>query len=101
MAGKRVPVTEITRAEMDRILDSEGETYEPRGLFICQETVGGVLIYTAMRNIDGEGQTEDFVNRTVAVRWLHGLKTCDKWIYKPPTFSRIQNILESFENGEE
>lgn len=99
MARKRVSVTEITRAEMNKILDSEGETYEPRGLFLCQEAVGGVLIYTAMRNLDGEGLTEDFVNRSVAVRWLHGLKACDKWIYRPPTFSRIQKILEAAGDG--
>lgn len=90
---------EVTRAYMDKILDSTGETYEPRGLFLCSEVIGGVTVYTAMRNLNGEGLTEDFISHLVAVRWLHGIPTSEKSIYKPLTVDRISRILEEM-NGE-
>lgn len=93
MGVKRWPVKEITRAEMDKILDSEGDTYEPRGLFICTEMIGGVEVYTAMRNIDGEGMTEDFVTHMSAVRWLHGFAVSDRMLYKPLTVARVAKML--------
>lgn len=100
MAGKRVPVKEITRAEMDKILDSPGETYEPRGLFLCQEVIGGVDVYTAMRNIHGEGITEDFVTHTSAVRWLHGFSVSDRLLYKPLTVAQVAKMLREQGDGE-
>lgn len=39
----------VSREYLDRILDSPGETYEPRGLFLCDQWIGGVQIWTAMR----------------------------------------------------
>lgn len=97
MATKRVPVVEISRAEMDKILDSPGETYEPRGLFLSTECVGGVAVYTAMRNIDGEGLTEDFTTHMAAVRWLHNFPVTERYIYKPLTMDRVAKIVEGMQ----
>lgn len=97
MASKRVPVVEISREEMDKILDSPGETYEPRGLFLCTERVGGVAVYTAMRNIDGEGLTEDFTTHMAAVRWLHNFPVTERYIYKPLTMDRVAKIVEGMQ----
>lgn len=62
----------VSRAFLDRVLDSPGPTYEPRGLFLCWQEIDGEDVWTAMRNRDGEGLTEDFVKKSAAVRWLHG-----------------------------
>lgn len=98
MASKRVPVVEISRKKMNKILDSPGETYEPRGLFLCVENVGGVAVYTAMRNIDGEGMTEDFTTHMAAVRWLHNFPVTERYIYKPLTMSRVAKIVEGMQS---
>lgn len=98
MVSKRVPVVEISREEMDKILDSPGETYEPRGLFLCTECVGGVAVYTAMRNIDGEGLTEDFTTHMAAVRWLHNFPVTERYIYKPLTMDRVAKIVEGMQD---
>lgn len=37
----------ISREKLDEMLDSPGETYEPRGLFICLDKVDGEWVYTA------------------------------------------------------
>lgn len=97
MATKRVPVVEISREEMNKILDGPGETYEPRGLFLCVENVGGVAVHTAMRNIDGEGLTEDFTTHMAAVRWLHNLTVSERYIYKPLTMDRVAKIVEGMQ----
>lgn len=62
----------ILRSALDKILDSPGETYEPRGLFICSDEVDGETVYTAVNNLGGDAITEEFTNRRSAVRWLHG-----------------------------
>lgn len=62
----------ITREALDMMLDSPGETYEPRGLFICWQEIDGQNVWTAMRNENGEGLTEDFKTKRSAVLWLHG-----------------------------
>ncbi len=70
-----MPKTEYTRVSrefLDRVLDSSGESYEPRGLFLCRQEIDGEEVWTAMRNENGEGLTEDFKSRKPAVRWLHG-----------------------------
>lgn len=97
MASKRVPVAEISREKMNEILDSPGETYEPRGLFLCTENVGGVAVYTAMRNTDGGGLTEDFTTHRAAVRWLHNFPVTEQYIYKPLTMDRVAKIVEEMQ----
>lgn len=62
----------MSREFLDRVLDSPGESYEPRGLFLCRQEIDGEEVWTAMRNENGEGLTEDFKSRKPAVRWLHG-----------------------------
>lgn len=101
MASRRVPVVEISREKMDEILDSPGATYEPRGLFLSTECVGGVAVYTAMRNLNGEGLTEDFTTHVAAVRWLHNFPVTERYIYKPLTMDRVARIVEGMAgNGE-
>lgn len=65
-------VKRISRAELDAILNSEGDTYEPRGLFVVEEDVDGRMICTAVNNTNGDAVTEEFASRQPAVRWLHG-----------------------------
>lgn len=76
-------VVVVSREMVDRILDSEGETYEPRGLFMCADVVDGEKVYTAVKNLDGSGETEDFRNKRAAQRWLEGCKVHGKCFYRP------------------
>lgn len=76
-------ITNISRDMLNAILDAPGETYEPRGLFIVLETIDGVKVYTAVRNLDGKAETEEFKNRRAATRWLLGHKVSEQCLYRP------------------
>lgn len=76
-------VVVVSREMVDIILDSDGETYEPRGLFICVDIVDGEKVYTAVKNLDGSGETEEFRNKRAAQRWLVGYKVHEKCFYRP------------------
>lgn len=73
----------VSREMVDIILDSDGDTYEPRGLFICVDIVDDEKVYTAVRNLDGSGETEEFRNKRAAIRWLEGYKVHEKCFYRP------------------
>ena len=73
----------VSREFLDRVLDSPGETYEPRGLFLCRQEIDGEEVWTAMRNENGEGLTEDFNSRKPAVRWLHGSGASEGAFWRP------------------
>lgn len=45
--------TRVSREFLDKVLDSPGETYEPRGLFLCRQEIDGEEVWTAMRNENG------------------------------------------------
>lgn len=68
----REKVTKITREQLDAMLDTDGDTYEPRGLFIVEEYVDGHMVYTAVNNKNGDALTEEFSVGRTATRWLHG-----------------------------
>lgn len=84
----------VSREFLDRILDSPGETYEPRGLFLCDQWIGGVQIWTAMRNLDGEGETEDFLHRRTAVMWLNGKEFGESAFWRPKQVKAEINRIE-------
>jgi hypothetical protein len=73
----------LTREELDEILDSPGDTYEPRGLFVCWDQVDGQDVWTAVNNINGDAVTDEFIDRRSAVRWLHGYPVLDRhrWMH--------------------
>lgn len=87
----------VSREFLDRILDSPGKTYEPRGLFLCDQWIGGVQIWTAMRNLDGEGETEDFLHRRTAVMWLNGHAFGESAFWRPDALqaeiARIEEVI--------
>ncbi len=89
----------IKRESLDRMLDSPGATYEPRGLFICEEQIDGVLVYVAVNNLNGDALTDEFLNRRSAVRWLHGYPVTDEQRYMPvkkrnQTARRLEEIVK-------
>lgn len=90
----------LKRHELDGILSQSGETYEPRGLFVCRDRIGdGVTVYTAVRNLDGSGETEEFRNLSGAVRWLHGLTFYERSLYRPgacadPYMEELADLVE-------
>ena len=65
-------IKKIDRPDLDRLLASPGEKYEPFGLFLCPDDVGNAVIWTAVDNSTGEAWTEEFGGRNTAVKWLHG-----------------------------
>ena len=69
----------VTRAFLDKLFDSEGEKYEPFGLFIAQDEVDGKTVYVAVDNAEGEALTEEFRTRQMAVMWLHGYSVLNRW----------------------
>ncbi len=71
----------ISRERMNKILDSLGETYEPRGLFICMDKVDRMWVYTAVNNLNGDAITDEFITKRSAVRWLHGHPVTDEQRY--------------------
>lgn len=71
--NERSGIKELTRPELDEILNSPGEKYEPLGLYVCPDEVG-CTIWTAVDNSTGDAWTEEFGSRMMAVRWLHGYK---------------------------
>lgn len=75
-------VVTITRDKANELLDSPGETYEPRGLFVVCDVIGGKKVYTAIQNLDGTAETEEFTTERAAERWLQGHSVDPKWIYK-------------------
>ena len=79
--GSREVIT-VGREMINMILDSEGDTYEPRGLFVCMDIVDGERVYTAVRNLDGSGETEEFRNKRAAERWLEGYPVQSKCFYR-------------------
>ena len=91
--------TRVSREFLDRVLDSTGETYEPRGLFLCGQEIDGEEVWTAMRNENGEGLTEDFKSRKPAVRWLHGYGASEGAYWTPDKTKRevrkIKKIIKA------
>lgn len=89
--------TRVSREFLDRVLDSPGESYEPRGLFLCRQEIDGEEVWTAMRNENGEGLTEDFKSRKPAVRWLHGYGASEGAYWTPDKTKqevrKIENII--------
>lgn len=84
----------ISREKLDEMLDSPGEKYEPRGLFICLDKVDGEWVYTAVNNRNGDALTDEFINKRSAVRWLHGHPVTDEQRYRPnPDMTRIRAAL--------
>ena len=71
---KRLACKDLTRPELDEILNSPGEKYEPFGLFICCDKIDETDVWTAVDNSAGAAITEEFGSHNSAVRWLHGLK---------------------------
>lgn len=86
--------TRVSREFLDRVLDSPGESYEPRGLFLCRQEIDGEEVWTAMRNENGEGLTEDFKSRKPAVRWLHGYGASDGAYWTPDKTKREVRKIE-------
>lgn len=84
----------VSREFLDRVLDSPGETYEPRGLFLCDQYIDGERIWTAMRNENGEGLTEDFVSKRTAVLWLRGHEFKAETYWKPDRKKKDADRLE-------
>ena len=84
----------MSREFLDRVLDSPGESYEPRGLFLCRQEIDGEEVWTAMRNENGEGLTEDFKSRKPAVRWLHGYGASEGAYWKPDKTKREVRKIE-------
>ena len=81
--GQKLEYFSLDRQELDGILSQRGETYEPRGLYICRDRIGsGTTVYTAMRNLDGSGTTEEFCGLCGAVHWLHGKKVLARSFYR-------------------
>ncbi len=64
----------VDRDFINRLINSPGEKYEPIGKFICEDDVSGTIIWTAVDNGTGDAWTEEFGNRMMAVRWLHGYR---------------------------
>ena len=84
----------VSREFMDNVLDSPGVTYEPRGLFLCDQYIGGERIWTAMRNLDGEGLTEDFACKRTAVLWMHGHEFKEETYWRPDKKIEYADRLE-------
>ena len=53
-------IKELTRPELDEILNSPGEKYEPLGLYACPDDDNGTIIWTAVDNSTGDAWTEEF-----------------------------------------
>ena len=51
-------------------------------------------VWTAMRNENGEGLTEDFKSRKPAVRWLHGYGASDGAYWTPDKTKREVRKIE-------
>lgn len=88
----------LKRHELDGILAQSGDTYEPRGMFVCRDRLDdGVTVYTAMRNLDGGGATEEFRNVSAAVRWLYGLPFYPSSLYRDAarTDKELEDLLEA------
>ena len=84
----------INRNMLNDILDSDGATYEPRGLFICKDTVDGEDVYTALKNLDGSGETEEFKSRWSAAKWLQGHNVGKRCLYRQKRENEdIQKIM--------
>lgn len=62
----------VDRIFLERLFNSDD--YEPRGMFVCEEKIGGETVWTAVDNRTGEAFTEEFRTRHAAVMWLHGRK---------------------------
>lgn len=85
----------LTREEFNKILDSPGETYEPRGLFLCRDWLScGKFVWSAMRNMDGAGETEEFFERRSAIRWLHGHPVGEAQFYREPGSGKEKKEIE-------
>ena len=64
----------VNRDFIDRLINSTGAKYEPIGKYLCEEEINGTIIWTAVDNGTGDAWTEEFGNRMMAVRWLHGYR---------------------------
>jgi transcriptional regulator with XRE-family HTH domain len=62
-----IAVEDISREKADELLASKGDTYEPRGLFVVRDFVGGDEVFTAIQNLDGTAETEEFTRHRAAV----------------------------------
>lgn len=80
----------VSRRELNQILDSPGETYEPRGLFLCWDLVDDKDVWTAVNNIQGDAITEEFIDKRSAVRWLHGHAVAEKQKYRGKSKTEIE-----------
>lgn len=93
----------ISREKFDAILDAPGKLYEPFGNYICMQEIHGQTVWTAMKNENGEGLTEDFTSRNAAARWINGTYVSEKSFWKPPAedkeISKIRKAAEVLSSG--
>lgn len=96
-----IEVEDISRAKADELLASTGDTYEPRGLFVVDDLVDGSRIYTAIQNLDGSAETEEFTTHRAAVNWLHGRNVGREYYYMPDKAEKSDDVekLEKIANG--
>lgn len=63
----------VSREFLDTMFDSlDTPDYEPRGLFLCEDTVDGKVVWVAVDNRDGKALTEEFNLKFQARAWLKG-----------------------------
>ena len=70
-------VKAVGRPFLDKLFDSPD--YEPRGMFLCEETIDGQDIWTAVDNRNGDALTEEFMSKYAANMWLRGKKIRNRY----------------------
>jgi transcriptional regulator with XRE-family HTH domain len=96
-----IAVEDISREKADELLASKGDTYEPRGLFVVRDFVDGDEVFTAIQNLDGTAETEEFTRHRAAVNWLHGRGVSGEYYYLPDIREKTDDVkkLEKIANG--
>ena len=67
----------VDRPFLDKLFDSPD--YEPRGMFLCEETIDGQDVWTAVDNRNGEALPEEFLTKYAAKMWLRGKKIRNRY----------------------